>query len=350
MISGIVAVRSSGAGVQGVVAQRQVVGDLEGGLAHPAAVDLPRREPVLQLPQRSAAAAGLQLDPDLDRVAVRDVHVDRRRPVLPHRQQRRQHPGPRPPLVLGQGGGGRLRGVGVHVEGRQHGDHGLPGHLDVATLPVPVLGGDAVRLRQVLQSGFQFGHLLILAGITRAPFASTWPERRPRRTHDRAGRPTGRADHRRPGGPRRRRPPTGHRRHRRARLRQPLRDHHPRRRRDGAPGQRDEGTAARTGRQHHRLTGGAVGGLGPRPAARRAGPAGRPHAGRHLLRPGSVRVPGAGRRAACHRTSPSPRARSPRPRSSLRATPARPTPSSAGPGPPAGTTCSTSPRPTGPGT
>ena len=97
------------AGVQGVVAQRQVAGDLEGGLAHPAAVDLLRRVPVLQLAQRSAVAAGLQLDPGLRRVAVRDVHLDRRGPVLAQGQQRRQHPGPGPALLLRQRRRGRLR-------------------------------------------------------------------------------------------------------------------------------------------------------------------------------------------------------------------------------------------------
>ena len=42
------------AGVQGVVAERQVGRDLEGRLAHPAAVDVAGRRPVLQLPQTAA--------------------------------------------------------------------------------------------------------------------------------------------------------------------------------------------------------------------------------------------------------------------------------------------------------
>ncbi len=156
-----------GSGLQRVIAQGQVSGDLEGGLAHPLAVDLPGRGPVLQLPQVSAALPGLQLQPDLDRVTVGHVHPDRGGPLLPQGQEARQHLGPRPAPLLLQRGHRRLRGGTVDPERGQHRDDRVPRHRDVLALPVPVLGGDAERLGQFVQCRIQFGHGDILAGVHR---------------------------------------------------------------------------------------------------------------------------------------------------------------------------------------
>ena len=165
--------RTAAAGPDRVVAQRQVGRDLEAGLADPPTVQLAGRGPVLQLPQ-PAPGAGLQLHPDVDRVAVGDVHRDDVRLPLPGRHAARQHPGPRFAVMGGQGLPGPLRGRGVDVESGQHRDHGLGGHADVVPLPVPVLRRDPVRLRQLEQRLTWFGHADIL------PQVEPPPEFRPR--------------------------------------------------------------------------------------------------------------------------------------------------------------------------
>ena len=152
---------TAAAGPNGVVAQGQVAGDLEAGLADPAAVDLPGRGPVLQLPH-PPTGAGLQLDPDVHRVAVGDVHRDHVRVALPGRHAARQHPRPGLAMVGGQRLPGPLGGRGVDLQPGQHRDHGLGGHADVVPLPVPVLRRDPVRLRQLQQRLIQFTHAVIL--------------------------------------------------------------------------------------------------------------------------------------------------------------------------------------------
>jgi hypothetical protein len=74
-----------------VVAEVQVRGHLEGGRADEAAVHAPRLDPVVDL-SHGAAAAGLHLDSDLDRVAVRDVHRERGVLALADHEARRQCP------------------------------------------------------------------------------------------------------------------------------------------------------------------------------------------------------------------------------------------------------------------
>ena len=257
MISGIVAAVSCERACR-CGTQRQVGGDLEGGLAHPAAVDLLGGLPVLQLAQR----------PRCRRSRARSRSPPARRagrgprrcgPALAQGQQRAAasasraavHARRAPPRPLGR--------AGVDVEGGEHRD-------DVSR--APRRGGPASpssRWRCRTPRPGRAGTLRVRAPAHPGRY-QTRPLRPPPETED--------AD---PGGPMTAlahlpteltiddpvdRAHAARRRHRRERVRQLLRDHHPGQSRDRPPGQHDEGPAPRSGRQHHRrrrlpaLTGG----------------------------------------------------------------------------------------------
>jgi len=127
--------------VQHVVAERQVGGQLEGGLADEPAVHGDRVDPAVQLHHVLSPAALLQLDPHRHRVAVVHVNRDRSRLAAGDHHRRWKHPPPGPLAQLHQRG----RRVGhVHAHRGQHRGHRLLRDLDVPTTPVVVVGGHAV--------------------------------------------------------------------------------------------------------------------------------------------------------------------------------------------------------------
>ena len=130
--------------VEPVIAQRQIGGQLEGGLSDQSVAEIVWGSVVLQLTQPCTDAAVLQPDPQAHRLTVGDVHPERGFAVGAGDDGRRQASGPvfavmrrerRAPFVLG----GRR-----HAERRQHGDQRGLGHVDVPARPVLVLGGDPV--------------------------------------------------------------------------------------------------------------------------------------------------------------------------------------------------------------
>ena len=88
-----------------------------------------------------ATAALLQLDPDLHRRSVVDVHPEPASVALHGDDAGREHPPPHR-LALAQEGGERVGGVDPHR--RQDGTDGAVVDADVSTLPVVVLGCHAV--------------------------------------------------------------------------------------------------------------------------------------------------------------------------------------------------------------
>ena len=77
-ISGVLDFGRAGLDVQPVIAQRQVGGQLEGGLTDQPVAEIVWGSVVLQLAHAGADAAVLEPDPQADRVAVGDVHPERR--------------------------------------------------------------------------------------------------------------------------------------------------------------------------------------------------------------------------------------------------------------------------------
>jgi hypothetical protein len=63
--------------VQPVISERQVAGQLEGGLADPSAVEIVWSPVVFELSQAGSYRAVLQPDPQAHRIAVSDVHPER---------------------------------------------------------------------------------------------------------------------------------------------------------------------------------------------------------------------------------------------------------------------------------
>ena len=128
--------------------ERQVPGQLVRRLADLPAVDDPRRDPVVDL-AHVAAAAVLQLDPDLGPLTVRQVHRHPRGPPLAAHDHGRQQPAPGPVRLLRQGPRRGRVVRGVDAEGSQHRHDGAGRHDDVAAAPVVVLGRHAHGLGQV---------------------------------------------------------------------------------------------------------------------------------------------------------------------------------------------------------
>ena len=131
--------------LQQVVAERQVGRHRERRLADPAALDLARLDPVVDL-VGPAGAAVLELDPHLDGVAVGHVHRHPGGLARDRHHGRRQHPEPGLALLLLPR---PLRVGGVDADGREHCLDRLGGDLDRPSAPVGVLRHDAVRLREL---------------------------------------------------------------------------------------------------------------------------------------------------------------------------------------------------------
>ena len=139
--------------VQVVVADRHIRGQLEGGLADRAAVEVERRPVVLQLPQTGAHAAVLQAHPQPDRITVGDVHPERCRHAVAPDDRRRQRPRPVLPVVSGQGGGPVLLGGGGHTQRLEDGDQRGRAGADPPAGPVLVVRRHPVTLGEVDQRG-----------------------------------------------------------------------------------------------------------------------------------------------------------------------------------------------------
>ena len=154
-----VAARATGAGVHPVVAQRQVLRDRERRLADELVLDGAGRVPVLVLVDAAPVLAGLELDPHVDGPALGHVHLERRPPALARHQHRRQHPPPGLLVPRGESGPRRVLAARVDAEGGEHAQHRVGARQDVLALPVPVVGGDAVRRRQLAHQ------VLMVAGV-----------------------------------------------------------------------------------------------------------------------------------------------------------------------------------------
>ena len=137
--------RVAAAGLEQVVAERQVGRHRERRLADPAPVDLAGLDPVVDL-IGPAGASVLELDPDVDGVAVGHVHRHPGGLARDRHHGRRQHPQPGRALPLLPC---PLRVGGVDAHGQQRGLDRLGRHLDRPAAPVGVLRHDAVRLGEL---------------------------------------------------------------------------------------------------------------------------------------------------------------------------------------------------------
>ena len=161
------AVRSPARACERVVAQRQVRREPERRLADERAVDVAGLLPVVDLAEAGPGAAVLELDPHLDRRAVRHVHRERRAGALLGDHARRQHAPPRGARLGRQGAGGGLRGATRRRPSRRaRATIVSRRHRDVVALPVPVVGGDPVGLGECEQLVAESCHGHILAHAT----------------------------------------------------------------------------------------------------------------------------------------------------------------------------------------
>ena len=151
---------AGGPGPQRVVAQRQVAGELEGGLADQPAVELPRRR---SSSPAAAGPTGRRRPPGRStpttgspcRTCTSTVGAQ----PSPDHQRRRQHPPPRRVVELAARARSAASGVDASTSSAASTlTIGLGGHLDVPALPVPELGGDAVGLGQPAERRGQIGH------------------------------------------------------------------------------------------------------------------------------------------------------------------------------------------------
>jgi hypothetical protein len=105
-----------------------------------------------------AAFASLEFDPDGDRIPVRHVYPHRGAATFPNHHARGQHLRPGITVIGGQRASRSLWCGRVNIESCEHGDDCLAVHRDVSTLPIPVLGGYAEYLSQVVERRVQFCH------------------------------------------------------------------------------------------------------------------------------------------------------------------------------------------------
>ena len=156
--------RRSGLKVEPVIPQRQVGGKLEGGFSDQPIAEIVWGSVVLQLTQTRAHTAVLQPDPQPHRLAVGDVHPERRWATGPADDRRRQATFPVVAVVCGQRGNPVVLGGGRHAQRREHGDQCGFRHDHVLALPVQVLRRDAVAAGKFDQRRGQFSHAANLAG------------------------------------------------------------------------------------------------------------------------------------------------------------------------------------------
>ena len=149
--------------VEPVISQRQVSGQFESGLSDQPAIEIVWGSVVFQLARPCSHTTVLQPDPQTDRVAVGDVHPERRLGFGAGDDGRRQGPAPVVAVVSNEGRRPLVLGGGGHTERRQHGDQRGFRDLDVATRPVLVLGGDAVAAGKFAERRRGFDHAVNLA-------------------------------------------------------------------------------------------------------------------------------------------------------------------------------------------
>ncbi len=139
-------------------AQRQVLWYRERRLAHQHTVDVDRVDEVFDLRQASLPAV-LELHPDLDRGAVRNVDGDAIGPPRPHHQAGRQHASPlSQPLLLECVLDGRWRRC-VDAKRCENSDDGVLADRGVCAAPIPEIGGDAVSGGELRKPRGQLRHV-----------------------------------------------------------------------------------------------------------------------------------------------------------------------------------------------
>ena len=146
-----------------VPAERQVGRERERRPPHEASVDRARFDVDVDLRELPSTAADLrvELEPDLDGVAVRDVHRDVTVTALPDDDDGRQHAPPRHVLDVRGGQGDPRRGRGVDAERPEDAAQRVGGDVAAGAVEPPVVRGDAVGASQAQQL---VGRALLVVG------------------------------------------------------------------------------------------------------------------------------------------------------------------------------------------
>jgi hypothetical protein len=188
-----------------VIAGWKVVGDLEAGLADQPSVDFHRLGPVLQLPNGGPVRAVLELDPHINRRAVRNVHGHGAGLPGPGDHIRGQDLAPGGQAACLQSRAAAVRRRRVHAKGGEDSGERLGAHRDMAAAPVPVFGGHAVGGGQLAQIVCGFGHSVIQSHMTQNSAARVgdrfWMTKDECPIGQTGKRPGTRADHRLVNGP-----------------------------------------------------------------------------------------------------------------------------------------------------
>lgn len=141
----------------GVVTQRKVSRDAEGGLTDPASLDPAIRVPVVNLPTPTMLTV-LTDDVNIDPLPGIDVDVDASFLPLAQHDDSRQDTTPGAVGDLSACLFGQLRGRRIDPEPGKDGDDGRLLNLDVLALPVVVITSDAEVIGQGRQVGICQGH------------------------------------------------------------------------------------------------------------------------------------------------------------------------------------------------
>ncbi len=157
-----------------VVAQRQVAGQHEAGLADPAPVQIERRGEVIHLPHPAPHGAVLELQPHLGGCTVGHMHPEPRRRTGARDDRGGHMTRPIRPRMRGQSRIAVLLGAGGHAEGGKHGHQRRLGDQHLPAGPVRIPRGDAESPGKFDQRGRELSHAAHLAsGIRPAPTRAT---------------------------------------------------------------------------------------------------------------------------------------------------------------------------------
>lgn len=150
-----------------MVAEGQVGGQHEAGLADPASVKIEWRGEIVDLHHLGTCRAVLELQPHVGRSAIGHMHPELRLLSGAHDDGRRQWTRPVGLQLRGQGVIALLFGLGGNAEGGKSSHQCSLGDQHLPASPVRVLGGNAESSGKFDQRRRELGHVAHLASGTR---------------------------------------------------------------------------------------------------------------------------------------------------------------------------------------